>query len=149
MFHFHPLTNIHLVHRDFYHLFLIVIDFDISKLHCEDLGSYQTITFLLQSERLNKLTFTSLPTTAYLSHLPSPNPSHNLSPNRFSKCMKNKRCFSFLQEIGRRITKTNFGVLKSYTKHNLSVKNSSRQWCLLGLGLVKIWLFRIKEMIFL
>ena len=112
VFHFHPLINIHLVHRDFYHLFLIVIDFDISKLHCEDLGSYQTITFLLQSERLNKLTFTPLPTTAYLSYLPSPHPSRNLSSNRFSKCMKNKRCFIFLQEIGRRITKTNFGVLK-------------------------------------
>ena len=30
-----------------------VIVFDISKWHCEDLSSYQTITLLLQSEHLN------------------------------------------------------------------------------------------------
>ena len=57
-----PVTNIHLVHWDFYHFFLIyllvitrlrVIDFDISKWHCEDLSSYQNVTLLLQSKPLN------------------------------------------------------------------------------------------------
>ena len=81
-------------------------DFDISKWHYDDLSSYQTITLLLQSKRLNKLRFTPLPTTAYLSHLPSPTSSHNLSSNRFPKKYKEIRDASFfLQEIGRRITK--------------------------------------------
>ena len=72
-----------------------VIDFDISKWYYEDLSSYQTITLLLQSERLGKLRSTSLPTTVHLSHLPSPTPNHNLSSNRFPKCIRNKRCLIF------------------------------------------------------
>ena len=52
---------------------------------CEDVSSYQTITLLLESERLNKLRFTPLATTVYLSHPPSPTPSHDLSSNRFLK----------------------------------------------------------------
>ena len=47
------------------------------------------------SERLNKLRFTLLPTTVYLSYLPIPNPSHNLSSNRFPKCIRDKGCFIF------------------------------------------------------
>ena len=61
----------------------------------EDLGSYHTITLLLQSKRLNKLRFTSLTTTVYLSHPPSPTPSRNLSSNRFLKYIKNKGYFIF------------------------------------------------------
>ena len=80
--------------------------------HSEDLSSYQIITLLLPSERLNKLRFTPLPTTVYLSHLPSPTPSYNLPSNRFPKYIRNKRCFIFLQEIGRKITENNFRVLK-------------------------------------
>ena len=72
-----------------------VIGFDILKWHCEDLSSYQTITLLLQSERLNKLRFTPLSTTVYLSHLTSSTPTHNLSSNRFQKCFRNKGCFIF------------------------------------------------------
>ena len=72
-----------------------VTDFDISKWHCEELSSYQTINFLLQKEHLNKLRYTPLPTTVYLSNLPSPIPSHNLSSNRFPKCIRNKACFIF------------------------------------------------------
>ena len=134
----------HLIHQDFYHLFLLdlfvitrlladgtcspeifafylhfcrcikvgVIGFDISKWHCEDLSSYQTITLLLQRERLKKLRFTPLSTTVYLSHLTSSTPTHNLSSNRFQKRFRNKGCFIFLQEIGRRITKSNLRFLK-------------------------------------
>ena len=35
----------------------------------ENLSSYQTVIFLLPSERLNELTLTQLVTTVYLSHL--------------------------------------------------------------------------------
>ena len=35
----------------------------------ENLSSYQTVIFLLPSERLNQLTLTQLVTTVYLSHL--------------------------------------------------------------------------------
>ena len=52
---------------------------------CEDVSSYQTITLLSQRERLSKLRFTPLATTVYLSHPPIPNPSSNLSSNRFAK----------------------------------------------------------------
>ena len=62
---------------------------------CEDLSSYQSITLLLQSERLNKLRFTPLLTTVHLSYLFSPTPSHNLSSNRFPKYIRNKGCFIF------------------------------------------------------
>ena len=37
--------------------------------------------------------------TVYLSHPPTPTPGRNLSSNRFPKCIKNKGCFTFLQEI--------------------------------------------------
>ena len=66
---------------------------------CEDLSSYQAISRLLQSERLKKLRFTPLATTVCLSHPPSPTPSRNLSSNRFLKCIRNKKCFIFLQQI--------------------------------------------------
>ena len=66
---------------------------------CEDVSSYQTITLLLQIERPNKLRLTPLATTVYRSHPPSPTPSHNLSFNRFPKCIRNEGCFIFLQEI--------------------------------------------------
>ena len=54
--------------------------------------AHETVTLLLQSERLNKLRFTP-PTHQCLSHLPSPTPSHNLSSNRFPKCIRNKGRF--------------------------------------------------------
>ena len=41
--------------------------FDISKLHCQDLSSYQTITLVLQSVRLNQLRVTPLATNYPLS----------------------------------------------------------------------------------
>ena len=84
------------------------IDFDISKWHCENLISYQTINLLLKSERLNKLRFTSLPTIVYISHLPSPIPSYNLSSNRFPKCIKNKLCFIFLTRDRKKKNKKQF-----------------------------------------
>ena len=45
--------------------------------HCEDLSSNQTVTLLLQSQRLKKLIFTPPPTTVYLSFLPFPTPIYN------------------------------------------------------------------------
>ena len=66
---------------------------------CEDLSSYETIILLLESEHLNKLRFTSLTTTVYLSHLPSPTSSRNLTSNHFPNCIRNKGCFFFLQEV--------------------------------------------------
>ena len=53
-------------------------NFDILKWHCEDLSSYQTITLLLQSERLNQPRL-SPPSHHCLSHLPNPTLSHHLS----------------------------------------------------------------------
>ena len=53
----------------------------------KDLSLYQTITLLLQRERLNKLRFTPQTSTVYLSHLISPTPSRNLSSNRYPKCI--------------------------------------------------------------
>ena len=44
-----------------------VIGFDISKLHCGHLSSYQTIILLLQNELLNQLILTPLDITVYLS----------------------------------------------------------------------------------
>ena len=85
-----------------------VIDFDISKWRCENLISCQTIDLLLKSERLNKLRFTSLPTIVYISHLPSPIPSHNLSSNRFPKCIRNKVCFIFLTRDRKKKNKKQF-----------------------------------------
>ena len=72
-----------------------MIDFDLSIWPCEDLSSYQTITFLLQSECLNHLRLTALASTVYLSYLPNPTLSHRLSCVRWSKCIRNERCFIF------------------------------------------------------
>ena len=75
-------------------------------------SSYQTITLLLQSEHLNQLKWTPLATTIYLLHLANPTHSHHLPSICLTKCIKNE-CFIFLQEIGRRITKSIFTMLKS------------------------------------
>ena len=83
-------------------------DLDISKWHREDLSSNQSITLLLQSERLNKLRFTPLPTTVYLSHLPRCTPSHNLSSNRFPKCIWNKGCFILFKRDWKKNNKKQF-----------------------------------------
>ena len=130
--------------------FYRVIDFDISKWHCEDLSSYQTITLPSQSERLNKLRFTPLATTVHLLHPPGSTLNHNLSSNRFPKCVRNKGCFIFLQGIGRRIMRSNFRVLKKlYQALFICKKLAADDDAYLGWGWSKRWLFRIKEMIFL
>ena len=67
---------------------------------CEDFSSYQTIILLLCRGRINKLRFTPLPTTVYLSHLPSPTPSRNLSSNRFPKRIGKKGCVIFFTRDG-------------------------------------------------
>ena len=78
-------------------------DFDISKRlwGFELISNYHpSITnYHFYYERLKKLRFKPLATTVYLSHSPSPTPSRNLSSNRFPKCIRNKGCFIFLQEI--------------------------------------------------
>ena len=111
---------------------------DISKWHCEDLNSYQTITFLLQTKRLNQLTLTPLTTTVYLSHLSNPTPSHHLSSIHLPKCMKNDGCFMFLQEIGKRITKSTFTVLKQETIF-LIISKSEKCPLILWLNLLCIY----------
>ena len=83
---------------------LEVIDFDISKWHCEALSSYQFITVLLQGERLNQPGLTKCSntlkqfvsnTTVNLSHLHNPAHSHHLSCIRLPKCIRNEGCFIF------------------------------------------------------
>ena len=104
-FHDHPLINIHLIHQDFCHFFLIDLFVitrliaDISKWHCEDLSSYQTTTLLLTSKCLIQLRLTPLATTVYLSHLPNPSPSHHLSSIRLPKCIRNEGCFIFYKRL--------------------------------------------------
>ena len=44
VFHFHPLTNIHLVHRDFYHFFLINL-FVITRLIADETSSPERFAF--------------------------------------------------------------------------------------------------------
>ena len=61
--HFLPPVNIHLVHRDFSHFFLIDL-FVIVRL-----------------------------IVVYLSHLPNPTSSHYLSSIRLLKCIRNEACF--------------------------------------------------------
>ena len=61
---------------------------DISKLHCEDLSSHQTITLLLQSERLNQLRLTLLANIVYIACLSNPTPNHHLPSIRFPKMYK-------------------------------------------------------------
>ena len=52
------------------------------KMTFENLSSYETIIFLLPSERFNQLPLTQLVTTAYLSQLTNPTPIHRLSSLR-------------------------------------------------------------------
>ena len=66
---------------------------------CKDLSLYQTITFLLQSERLNKLKFTPLATTVHLSHSPRPTPSRKFSSKLFRKCIRNKDASFFYKRL--------------------------------------------------
>ena len=98
VFHFHPVTNIHLINRYFWHLVtrsicnyqtdswwdLFSLDvcilfafirmqlsrsyFKVTSWVFDLLSNYQTL--LLQSECYNSLRFTLLATTVYLSHLP-------------------------------------------------------------------------------
>ena len=69
----------------------------------------QAITLILQSKRLNQVRLTPLATTVYLSPLSNPISSHQLFSIRLPKYMKNEGFFMiFLQEIGRRITKSIF-----------------------------------------
>ena len=76
-----------------------VIYFDISKWHCEDMSSYQKLPFYYKANAFNGDLHPYPPLSVYLSHLPSPTPSRNLSSNRFPKCIRNKGYFIFLQEI--------------------------------------------------
>ena len=90
------------------HLHLICIFMDAIKSEfltltfqsdCEGFSSYQTIKLSPLYYKVNELRFTSLATTVYLSHSPSPTHNCNVSSSHFPKCMKNKGCFIFPQEI--------------------------------------------------
>ena len=65
----------------------------LSRSYWLSLSSYQSITILLQSKRLNQLTLTQPVATVYLSHLLNPTPSHGLFSIRLPKCIKNEWCF--------------------------------------------------------
>ena len=78
----------------------------------ELISNYHVSTTLLQSKQLNQLALTQLVTTVYLSHLPIPTPTHHLSSSRLLKCIINEGCFIFLQQTGKRITKSIFTVVK-------------------------------------
>ena len=102
-----------------------------------------------QSEGLNKLRFTPLATTVHLLHPPGTTLNRNLSSNRFPKCGRNKGCFIFLQEIGRRIMRSNFRVLKKlYQALFICKKLAADDDAYLGWGWSKIWLFCIKSWFF-
>ena len=96
VFHFNPLTIIHLAYRDFCHFFLfdlllitrLIADetsfIDAVKLKLLPLTFQSDIVRIwahiklqLQSERLNQLKLTPIATTVYLSHLRNPIHSHH------------------------------------------------------------------------
>ena len=88
--------------------------------------SYQIITLLLQSERLNQLRVTPLNTTVYLSHLPNLTPSHCLSSIRLSKCIRNEGCFIYKSSP----LIIYFDFKATITTRKLIKKRSYRQSCL-------------------
>ena len=158
-FHFQPLTNIHLVNRDFYHFFLIdlfvitrlitdetcspfrdlhfiCIYIDAIKWHCQNLSSDQTIALLLQIEPCDLLILTPLTTTVYLSHLPNPNLSHQLPSIRLPKFVRNGGCF--INKFSHLIIYLDFEA--SMTTHELITKRSYRQNCLFS-DWVGLWPF--------
>ena len=95
--------------------------------------------------------FTPLATAVHLSPLPNRAPSHHLSSIHLPKCIRNEECFIFLQEIGRKISKSIFRrtrLFKLCPALFIYKKISSRRWCLLRLGLVKNLIFCVKELIF-
>ena len=130
VFHFYPLTNIHLVHRDFHHFFLIYL-FVIARLIADEVCSpWICILFAFSLMQLSrsywlshfkvtlrgyKLIWNYHPSitkrTAYPTEINTP--SHHclsITPTRLPKCVKNEG--SFLPEIWRRISKSIFTVLK-------------------------------------
>ena len=68
----------------------------------------QTITLLLQNERLSKLRFTPLDTTVYLSQLPNPAISHHLSSIRMPKCIRNEGSVIFFTRNWEKNNKMHF-----------------------------------------
>ena len=76
----------------FFFLFLSVT---IHKRASKYLSSYQTITLLLQSERLYQLRLKLLATIVYLPHLPNTTTSDHLSFVRLPKCIRNEGCFIY------------------------------------------------------
>ena len=71
---------------------------------------------------------TPLATTVYLSHPPTPTPSHHLSSDRLPKCIKNKRCV--INKLSPLIIYLDFEV--TMTIHKLIKKRSYHQNCLLS-----------------
>ena len=120
VFHFHTLTNIQLVHLDFYHFFLVDI-FAITRLIAIEncwwafllmklSRSYWLYYFKVTLWEFELISNYHPPITKrtaepseiktnyhlyYLSHLPNPTPSHHLSSSCFSKYIRNEGCFTF------------------------------------------------------
>ena len=141
VYNLHPLTNIYLVHWNFWNLFLsqtncnfqteigILFVFRLMKLSRSYWLWHFKVTFQSDIVRIwahiklspfyyktnaltNWLRFTPLATTVYISHVLNRTTSHHLSSIRLPKCIRNEGCFIFLQEFGRRISKSIFRVLK-------------------------------------
>ena len=131
VFHFHLLTNIHLVHQDFYNFLnrsicnyhfdswwdlfsleiFILTAFSLMQLR-RSCGLWHLIVIdidlLLQRKCLNQLRFTPVATTVYLSHLPNPTPSHHSTSVRLPKCTRNEWYFIFFTRDWEKNNKKHF-----------------------------------------
>ena len=141
VFHFYSLTSIHLVYRDFYHFFLIdlfvyhtdswsnlfsleiciLFAFSLMQLSCSYWLSFQSgivriwahikqSPFYYKANVLTKWDWHPYPPLSIYHIYPTlPQP---LIIYPFTKMYKKWTVFHFLQEIGRKITKSIFTVLK-------------------------------------
>ena len=138
-FHFHPLTNIHLVYRDFHPFFLINL-FIIARLVANESFASYRFAFYLRFHRCNEVGVIDFDISKWncedlssyqtiilllqgkrfnqLRLKPLPTIVYlpylpNLTRSHHLSCIRNEGCFFlFLQEVGKIITKSIYTVLK-------------------------------------